>query len=78
MYLLQVIIYLPENDSLGQVILKQCRDADYNCCLVHKENKVIENLSEIGHQALVLVNVEATTSLPGSSAKQNSFDRLSK
>lgn len=72
-------MYLAEGDPLGQLLLKRCRDADYDCYLLHQESQVIENLSEQPHrhQVVVLVDVMATTSLPGANQKYNNLEHIS-
>lgn len=60
------------------MLLKQCRDADYSCYLVHEESEVIQNCTEKHHQVVVLVDVQATTSLPGASSPYNNLESLSK
>lgn len=74
---LRVILYLAEGDPLGHVLLKRCLDADYDCHLVHEESRVIENLNDLRHQTVVLVDVKATTSVPGAALECNNMEHLS-
>lgn len=70
---LQVILYLPEGDPLGQLLLKRCRDANYDCYLMHQESQVMESLGDqpYRHQVVVLVDVRAT-----SGAADQSYNNL--
>lgn len=52
----QVILYFMESNPLGHVLLKRCRDADYECHLVHSEDQVIEQLEDIRHQAVIVID----------------------
>lgn len=54
-------MYLAEGDPLGHMLLRRCRGADYDCHLVHEESEVIENLTDLRHQTVVLVDAKATT-----------------
>ena len=49
---LQVILCLSEGDPLGHLLLKRCREADYNCCLLHSGSRVMETLEGFREQAL--------------------------
>lgn len=68
---------MAEGDPLGHVLLKRCLDADYDCHLVHEESRVIENLNDLRHQTVVLVDVKATTSVPGAALECNNMEHLS-
>ena len=86
---LQVILYFMESNPLGHVLLKRCRDADYECHLVHSQVEVIEQLEDTRHQAVIVVDTHYkasgasaptadTASSSGNRIAENSLDKLSR
>ena len=71
-----MILYLAEGDPLGHMLLRRCREVDYDCHLVHGENEVIENLSDLRHQTVVLVDAKTTTRLDDNT-EYNNLEHLS-
>jgi chromosome condensin MukBEF complex kleisin-like MukF subunit len=71
-----VILYLAEGDPLGHVLLRRCREADYDCHLLHNESQVIENLTDLRHQTVVLVDAKITTHL-ADNTEYNNLEHLS-
>ena len=86
----QVILYFMESNPLGHLLLKRCRDADYECHLVHNEEQVQEQLEDTRHQAVIIVDAlhksrspvaaaaNKTSSLGEKKANERSIDSLSR
>ena len=79
-----------ESNPLGHVLLKRCRDADYDCHLVHSEEQVQEQLEDTRHQAVIVIDAlhktrssaaaaaNKSTSLGGKRASESSIVNLSR
>lgn len=79
-----------ESNPLGHVLLKRCREAGYDCHLVHSEEEVIEQLEEMKrHQAVIIVDAYHKTAgssaaaagktfSPGKRVPESSLEKLSR
>ena len=79
-----------ESNPLGHVLLKRCREAGYDCHLVHSEEEVIEQLEEMKrHQAVIVVDAYHKTAgssaaaagktfSPGKRVPESSLEKLSR